>query len=138
MESPAVLIYDGRRRVFRTAARAVARGLDGVRPVAWESAAAQSFLHAQFGERPFAFLLVDDEAVHAGGRTVARLLRARGVDDRLATRLERLYEPVSGPVGRLVHGRTPADLEGTFPLTDAARDELGRLRGGVEIPVVEE
>lgn len=138
MASPAVLIYDGRRRVFRTAARAVARQLDGVRPVAWGSDAAQSFLDAQFGERPFAFLLVDDEAVHAGGRTVARLLRDQGVDDRLAARLERLYGPVSGPFGRLVHGRAPADIEGTYPLTDAARDRLPRLRGGVDIPVVEE
>jgi hypothetical protein len=138
MEPPAVLIYDGRRRSFRVVARAVARGLDGVRPVAWGSDAAQAFLRAQFGERPFAFLLVDDEAVHAGGRTVARLLREQGVDDRLAARVERLYGPVSGPLGRLVHGRAPADLEGTYPLTDAARAQLARLRGGVDIPVVEE
>lgn len=138
MEQPRVLIYDGRRRVFRAAVRAVTRQFDDVHPVSWGSDAAQSFLRAQFGERPFAFLLVDDEAVHAGGRTVAHLLRAQGIDDRLATRIERLYGPVSGPFGRLVHGRPPADLEGSYPLTDAARNHLERLRGGVDIPVVEE
>lgn len=137
MQTPAVLIYDGRRRVFRAVAHAVGRRLDDVRPVTWQSDAAQAFLHAQFGEQPFAFLLVDDEAVHAGGTTIARLLRGQGVDDRIAGRIERLYGPISGPFGRLVHGRTPADLEGRFPLTDAAREQLGRLRGeGVEIPVV--
>ncbi|MFC7177152.1 hypothetical protein [Halosegnis marinus] len=138
MERDSVLIYDGRRRLFRAVARAVGSRLDSVRVVGWQTDAAQRFLDAQFDARPFAFLLVDDEEVHAGGRTLARLLRDHGAGDRLAARVERLYGRAAGPMGRLLHGQEPADLDGSFRLTEEARGLLPRLRGqGTAIPVRE-
>lgn len=138
MERDSVLIYDGRRRLFRVVARAVGSRLDTVRVVGWQTDVAQRFLDAQFDDRPFAFLLVDDDGVHAGGRTLASLLRRHGADDRLATRVEQLYARTADPIGRLLHGREPADIEGSFALTDEARDLLPRLRGeGTEIPVTD-
>lgn len=133
--SRSLLIYDGSNALFRTAAELLACRSADLVPVAWGSAPAQAFLEAQFGDRPFAFMLVEGGSVHVGAATVDRVLRDRGVDPSVAAVLERLYPPVAGPFGRVVHGREPADLHGTFPLTDDAREHADRLRRGHEIPV---
>jgi hypothetical protein len=130
-----LLIYDGSTPWFRTVAATLTGRTDDLVPVAWEDPAVQAFLDAQFGDRPFAFLLVEGASVHAGEAAVARLLERWGVDPPVADLLERLYPPVSGPFGRAVHGREPAALHGTFELTDAARDRLEPLRRGYDIPI---
>lgn len=130
-----LLIYDGSNALFRAAADLLTRRADGLVPVAWGSEPVQAFLEAQFGDRPFAFILVEESSVHVGESAVDRLLRDRGVDPAVASVLERLYPPVADPFGRAVHGREPADLHGTFPLTDAARAHLDPLRRAYEIPV---
>lgn len=129
---PAVLLYDGSRPVFRAVADAATRCTDLV-AVPLESDAAGRFLDAQFGDRPFAFVLVEDEEVHAGRATVERVLQRRGVPFSAAA--SRVYPPLSGPIGRLVHGQEPADIDGTRPLDPAARAPLATMREGTEIPV---
>jgi hypothetical protein len=128
----ALLVYDGRRPVFRAAMAAFTRGT-GLVPVRWESATAQSLLEAQFGDRPFTFLLVEDDVVHAGSETVRRALDRRGVP--AAGLAERLYPAIAGPFGRLVHGQEPADITGSFPLAEAAEPHAERLRRRYEVPV---
>jgi hypothetical protein len=130
-----LLIHDGSTPCLRTAADALTARADDLVPAAWGDPAVQAFLDAQFDARPFAFLLVEGSSVHAGEATVARLLERWGVDPAVAALLERLYPLVSAPFGRAVHGREPADLHGTFELTDAARDCLEPLRRAYEIPV---
>lgn len=103
--------------------------------VPWQAPAVQSFLEAQFDERPFAFVLVDGDSVHVGEDAVERLSWRYGLPDSLATLLRGAYRPVAGPFGRVVHGREPADLHGTFPLTDEARAHLEPLRRSLSIPV---
>jgi hypothetical protein len=131
---PAVLLYDGSRPAFRAVADAATRCAD-VRAVPLSSDAAGQFLDAQFDGRPFAFVLVEDESVHAGGATVERVLERRGLGGPVAALARRAYGPLSGPVGRLVHGQEPADIDGTRPLRDAARDPADRLRDGVSVPI---
>jgi hypothetical protein len=130
--APAVLLYDGSRPAFRAVADAATRHTD-LRAVPLQRDAAARFLDAQFGGRPFAFVLVEEEVVHAGSATVTRVLRRQGVP--FAGLAGAAYGPLAGPVGRLVHGREPADLDGSHPLTDAAREHADRLRRGVSIPV---
>jgi len=129
-----VLLYDGSRPAFRTVADAATRCAD-LRAVPLESDAAERFLDAQFDERPFAFVLVEDESVHAGGATVERVLERRGLGGPVAALARRAYGPLSGPVGRLIHGQAPADVDGTRPLRDAARGPADRLREGTAVPV---
>jgi hypothetical protein len=131
-----LLVYDGSSRWFRAAAEAVTCRTDLV-PVPWESDAVGAFLEAQFGGRPFAFLLVEGDAVHVGRETVERVLRRRGVPATVAGALGGAYPRIAGPFGRAVHGRTPAELEGTFPLDPEARSHLEPLRSGYEVPVEE-
>jgi hypothetical protein len=131
----ALLVYDGRSPIFRRAIAAFTRGTD-LRPVRWESAAVQRFLRAQFdaAEPPFAFLLVEEDVVHAGSETVERAL-ARRVDGDLPGLLADAYPATAEPFGRLVHGRAPADIDGTFALTPAAREAVAPLRRDGTIPV---
>lgn len=131
-----VLVYDGGNRWFRAAADALACRTDLV-PVPWGSERARAFLDAQFGERPFAFVLVEDDVVHVGPETVERLLRRRGASASVAAAAGRAYPRVAGPFGRVVHGRAPADLAGTFPLAPEARAHLEPLRSGYDVPVEE-
>lgn len=132
----ALLIYDGQSPVFRRAMAAFTRGTD-LRPVPWESRPVQRFLEAQFGGQPFAFLLVEDDVVHAGSETVTRALRRR-FDGDLPDRLAAVYPRMAEPFGRLFHGRAPADLDGTFDLKPEAVARLDPLRREGTIPVTDE
>jgi hypothetical protein len=129
-----LLVYDGTSPLVRAAAEAFTHGTD-VLPVRWESPAVQAFLKAQFDARPFVFVLVEDGVVHVGSETVERALRERGVGRRLTGLFKRAYPAVAGPFGRVVHGREPADIDGSFRLTDAARTHADRLRRSYEVPV---
>jgi hypothetical protein len=131
-----LLVYDGSRPAFRAAAALFTRRTD-LRPVPWADPAVQSFLAAQFDDRPFVFCLVEADAVHVGRESVERALRARGAPERVVAALGRLYPEVAGPFGRVVHGREPAAIAGTFPLTEAASEALAPLRESHRIPVEE-
>jgi hypothetical protein len=132
--SRSLLVYDGRARWLRAVADAVTRCSD-VTPVPWESDAIQAFLRAQFDSRPFAFMLIDDDTVHVGSETVERVLRRRGVSAPVSGLFGRVYPFAAGPLGRLFHGREPADLDGSFPLTEGARAHIDPLRSARTIPV---
>jgi hypothetical protein len=132
-----LLVYDGSKRLFRTAANRLTDGAT-LRPVRWGHESVQAFLDAQFGSRPFAFILVEDDHVHVGAETVTRLLRKGGVDGGVARLFERAYPTVAGPFGRVVHGQAPADITGSFPLDEQARGHLAPLRREQTIPVTEE
>jgi hypothetical protein len=129
-----ILVYDDSTEWLRAVADLVA-SIGDFRAVPWESDAVQAFLDAQFDDRPFALLLVDDDTVYAGKAAVERLLDEYGFDAELTRLVEQVYPPFSAPFGRLVHGREPADLHGTFPLDEAAAAELDSLRRSYEIPV---
>ena len=130
---PAVLLYDGRRRAFRALADRFAGSAADLVTARLESTPARRFLEAQFGDRPFAVVLVEGESVHAGSAAVRRVLRRRGAGP-VAGLAARAYPTIAPAFGRVVHGREPADLDGTFSLADAAREPLSALRG-VSIPV---
>ncbi|MES3517090.1 MAG: hypothetical protein PPP58_05430 [Natronomonas sp.] len=132
-----LLIYDGSRRVFRTAATAFCSGVSDLDAVPWESGAVQAFLEAQFDARPFVFALIEGETVHVGAAAVERLLRSRGTDESTVEFLKAVYPAAAAPFGRIVHGREPADIHGSYRLTEAAREHLERYRRCREIPVVE-
>jgi hypothetical protein len=130
-----LLVYDGSNAIFRAAADKVTRCSTDLVAVPWNTAEVQAFLRAQFGARPFAFVLVEDDTVHVGRDTVGRLLRRRGVPTSVERLLTRAYPAVANPFGRVVHGREPADIHGTFPLDEAAKTHLDPLRRARTIPV---
>jgi hypothetical protein len=130
-----LLVYDGSNSVFRAAAEAATRQADDVVAVRWDAEPIQAFLEAQFDARPFAFILVEGDSVHVGTETVGRILSRMGLADPLVVGLKRAYAAGGAPFGRLIHGRTLADLDGTFPLSAAAASHLADLRQIQEIPV---
>jgi hypothetical protein len=130
-----ILVYDGSNRWFRAVADTFSRCSDDIVTVPWQSDAVQSFLEAQFGARPFAFILVDGGEVHVGSETVETVLRKRGVTRGVSRLFKRLYPVAGPPFGRLVHGREPASLDGTFSLDDDAREHIDPLRHYRTIPV---
>lgn len=132
-----LLVYDGRSRLVRAGATLATRCVDNLEAVPWHSPEVQSFLDAQFGSRPFAFLLIEGDEVHVGSETVGRLLRQRGVAPAVARLFERAYPTASKPFGRLVHGREPAELDGTFELTREAGQAVDPLRRYETISVEE-
>jgi len=130
-----LLVYDGSNPLFRAAVEAATRRSDELVAARWDSEPVQAFLEAQFDARPFAFIFVEDDAVHVGEETVGRVLGRMGFADSLVDGLERTYAVGGATFGRLVHGRTVADLSGTFPLSADAEAHLAELRRVREIPV---
>lgn len=129
MSSPlSVLVYDGRKEAFRTAVDVLTYGMDDVIAVPWESEPIQEFLEAQFGSRPFVFLLIEGDAVHAGETAVRRALDARGIASPVARGFESLYPKIADPFGRVVHGEAPADIHGSYRLDEAARPYIDSIR----------
>jgi len=125
-----LLIYDGRNSLFRIGARQAARVSDGIRFIPWQASITQEFFQAQFGDHLFAFVLINPDAdrVHAGGETVRHLLRERGAPRSVATVLEHIYQIIGDPFGRVVHGRAPADIDGTFPIDENARPHVKAIQ----------
>lgn len=126
MDRP-LLVYDGSRRVFRAIAEAVA-SCAAVTPVRWESKAVQDFLTAQFGDGLFVFALIDGDTVYVGDEAVRELLEQFGVPAVISRRFAWLYVRAGGPFGRIVHGRTPADIHGSFPVNGEAQECLAAVR----------
>lgn len=133
--SRSLLVYDGSVEVLRATAEALTARAADLRAVAWDRPEVQAFLEAQFGDRPFALILVEDDTVHVGSATVRRVLEAQDLPEAVVDLFEEAYPAVSGPFGRLVHGREPADLDGSFPLAAAARPHVESLRRSHEVPV---
>jgi hypothetical protein len=132
-----LLVYDGSNPLFRAAVEAATQQSDEVVAVHWDAEPIQAFLEAQFDARPFAFVLVEGDSVHVGEETVGRILGRPGVAEPVVEGLKRAYGAGSEPVGRLIHGRTVADIDGTFPLSAEAATHLADLRQVQEIPVRE-
>jgi len=128
--SDSFLVYDGRNRLYRAAAKQVARLSGEIRLVPWRSESTRQFIEAQFGDHLFVFMLIEPDAdvVHAGRETVHRLLCDRGVPRDFVNAAERTYGALSDSVGRVIHGQAPADVNGTFPLAEDARPHLESLR----------
>ena len=129
MSSPlSVLVYDGRKAAFRTAVDVLTYGMDDVIAVPWESDVVQAFLEAQFGSRPFVFVLIEDNAVHAGETAVKKAMDARGIASPVARGVEALYPKIAAPFGRVVHGEAPAEIHGTYRLDPDAREFVDEIR----------
>lgn len=119
----AILVYDGSNRLFRTIGETVA-DRSSLTALPWHSDPAQAFLDAQFGGTPFVFVLIEDDTVHVGDVAISRLGKKSGLPASLTRLLARGYRPVSGPFGRVVHRRAPANINGSFPLDPAAKVAL--------------
>ena len=130
-----LLVYDGSTDLFRRAAETVTRCGTDITPVPWESESIQAFLRAQFDDPPFAFILIEGESVHVGEAAVKEALEGLDVASPVARLAEQVYPTAAGPFGRLVHGQAPADVHGTFPLTEAAKTHIEPLRRVHTIPV---
>lgn len=124
-----VLLYDGDCAFCSAASRAL-RHLDEIGVVPWNHPTAQSFLVTQFGEAPFALMLVDREAETIwAGRAAAQELCARaGMPSLVEDIVAESYDEVADAV-RSVSGldRDPDPIHGTFDLTQAATEEYPSL-----------
>ncbi|AUX08462.1 hypothetical protein AArcSl_0818 [Halalkaliarchaeum desulfuricum] len=124
-----VLIYDGECPYCSIAATAVRR-LEDVAVVSWYDDAAQEFLTAQFGEAPFAMVLVDaDERRVYAGRKAARELADRAGTPKLVGSLVRdNYERIASAIGRASgRDREAAPYHEEYPLEEAAAQRFDAL-----------
>lgn len=131
-----VLVFDG-DCPFCSAASSALRHTRDVGVVPWSDETARALLEAQFGEVPFALVLVDgDEARLYVGREAARELCERaGLPVLVSDLLGENYESVAERV-RAVSGadREPDARHGTFELTEAATERFPALAAAAEEP----
>jgi len=124
-----VLIYDGDCPYCSVAAKALERA-DDIGAISWYDEAAQSFLEAQFGETPFAMVLVDRPArqVYAGRAAAEELAGRAGMPALVGSLVRDNYETIARAVG-LASGRNraPDDVHERYPLTDSGRDRFDTL-----------
>ncbi|GEM_PF-203772 len=128
--SSSVLIFDGECPYCSIAAVALKR-LDDVVAVSWYDDAVGPFLDAQFGERPFAMVLVDpdEQRVYAGRSAAQELADRAGTPGIVGSLVRENYERIAGVVGALSgRGRDPDDYHETYRLRADAADELQALR----------
>ncbi|MEF8780752.1 MAG: DUF393 domain-containing protein [Haloferacaceae archaeon] len=128
-ETRAVLVYDGECPYCSVAAAAVRR-LEDVAVVSWYDESAQEFLAAQFGEVPFAMVLVDaDRRRVYAGRSAARELADRaGTPELVGSLVRDNYERIASAVG-VASGRDrdPDPYHGEYPLREDAAGTFGAL-----------
>jgi len=129
MSAP-VLIYDGDCPYCSVAAVALKR-IEGIVAVSWYAEPVGPFLSAQFGEKPFAMVLVDpDEGRVYAGRSAAKELTDRaGTPGIVGSLVRDNYEHIAGVVGALSgRGRDPDDYHESYALTPEAETHVDALR----------
>ncbi|WP_336326853.1 DCC1-like thiol-disulfide oxidoreductase family protein [Halovenus sp. HT40] len=115
-----VLIYDGECPYCSVAARALEE-IDDIGAISWYDDPAQSFLEAQFGETPFAMVLVDttENRVYAGKAAAQELADRAGMPDLVGSLVRDNYETIARIVGLASgRGRDPDDVHEQYDLTD--------------------
>ncbi len=116
-----VLIYDGECPYCSVAARAL-EAIDDIGAISWYDDPAQEFLEAQFGDTPFAMVLVDEsEKTVYGGRAAAEELTDRaGMPGLVGSLVRDNYESIAKVVGLASgRGRDPDDVHERYELTEA-------------------
>jgi predicted DCC family thiol-disulfide oxidoreductase YuxK len=119
----AVLIYDGECPYCSVAARALKK-LDDVAAISWYEETAQRVLEAQFGETPFAMVLVDRRLnrVYAGRSAAKELADRAGMPGIVGSLVRDNYERIADVVGKASgRGRDPDDYHDEYPLADDVR-----------------
>ncbi|WP_135851261.1 DCC1-like thiol-disulfide oxidoreductase family protein [Halorussus salinus] len=125
----AVLVYDG-ECPFCSAAATALRRLDGVGAIAWDDEPARRLLEAQFGETPFALVLVDgrEECVYVGREAARELCERAGmpvlVQDIVGDNYESLADAIRSVTG--VEG-DPDPYHGEYPLSEAGKEAFEAL-----------
>ncbi|WP_224449629.1 DCC1-like thiol-disulfide oxidoreductase family protein [Haloprofundus salilacus] len=125
----AVLIFDGECPYCSVAARAL-RTLDDIGAISWYNDAAQEALTAQFGETPFAMVLVDARRnrVYAGRAAAEELADRAGTPGIVGSLVRDNYDRIAAVVGAASgRARDPDDVHDVYPLTDAARERFDAL-----------
>nr|WP_233739811.1 DCC1-like thiol-disulfide oxidoreductase family protein [Halovenus carboxidivorans] len=116
------MIYDGECPYCSVAARALEE-IDDIGAISWYDDAAQSFLRAQFGETPFAMVLVDsrERRVYAGKAAAEELTQRAGLPGLAGSLVRENYEAIAKVVGLASgRGRDPDDVHERYRLTEEA------------------
>lgn len=124
-----VLIYDGECPYCSVAARALEQ-VDSLGAISWYDETAQSFLAAQFGDPPFAMVLVDRpaEQVYAGRAAAEELADRAGMPDLVGSLVRDNYGTIARAVGLATgRSRAPADVHERYELTDSGRNLFDTL-----------
>ncbi|AUV82099.1 DUF393 domain-containing protein [Salinigranum rubrum] len=127
----AVLVYDGECPYCSLTARTLRR-LRGVATVSWYDETAQELLRAQFGETPFAVVLVDRRQgrVYAGRSAAEEVAERAGAPDVVSSLVRDRYDEIAWAVG-VASGRDrdPDDYHDVYPLTEDAAALFDDLAG---------
>jgi len=124
-----VLIYDGECPYCSVAAKALEQ-VDNLGAISWYDETAQSFLAAQFGDPPFAMVLVDRSArqVYAGRAAAEELAGRAGMPTLVGSLVRDNYETIARAVSVATgRGRAPDDVHERYELTDGGQDLFGTL-----------
>jgi hypothetical protein len=128
-EYDAVLIYDGECPYCSVAAVALRR-LRSIGALSWYDDEAQAFLVRQFGETPFAMVLVDrhHNRVYAGRSAAEELTDRAGTPGIVGSLVRDRYDDIARVVGLASgRGRDPDDYHDIYPLADDAAALFDRL-----------
>ena len=131
-----ILIYDGECPYCSIAARALKR-LDDVGAISWYDDAAQSFLTAQFGEPPFAMVLVDRSRnrVYAGRSAAKELAERAGTPSLVGSLVRSNYDRIASVVGTASNrGRDPDDVHEIYQLHEDATSQFSQLAANAAEP----
>lgn len=129
VEYDAVVLYDADCPYCSAATKALRR-TQHLGAVAWSEDAAQSFLDAQFGDTPFAIILVDssEDRVYVGRDAARELAERAGLPNLLSDLVASEFDHVDAVVDRFGgHERRPDDWHGTYDLTAEALAQFDSL-----------
>ena len=128
-EFPAVLIYDGECPYCSIAAKALQQTED-IGALSWYDDAVAPFLRAQYGDEPFAMVLVDRERerVYAGRSAAKELADRAGMPGIVGSLVRDNYDTIASVVGLASgRGRDPDDYHDVSRLAPDARERYEGL-----------
>jgi glutaredoxin len=129
VEYESIVLYDADCPYCSAATKAL-RHVDDLGALSWDEAASQSFLTAQFGEMPFAIILVDsaEDRVYVGKSAAQELATRAGLPDLVGELVENEFDRIEAVVEKLGgHEQSPDDFHGEYELTADAREAFEEL-----------
>lgn len=122
------VVYDKRFGFYGNIADVVSNKIgDNTIFIQWENPVIQNIITDRFGYPAFVFIVIDDNVMYVGREGIDKFSDIADIPDRSSVIISKIYDNFSSSIGRIIHGREPADIHDKFEITSEEKEKLQTL-----------
>lgn len=122
------VVYDKRFGFYGDIAGVVSDKIgDDTVLVEWKNPVIQDIITDRFGYPAFVFIVIQDNKMYIGEVGIDKFSDIADIPDGPSVIINKIYDNFADPIGRVIHGRKPADIHDTFEVTSEEKEKLQSL-----------